>query len=547
MIFNVKQVTSLEKVRPHEKCTAKEVSSKTVMKGEYFAYQVVLRAECKTDIKVSMDSDISEYVTLYAVKNNILDFPVYDWGDDDYITKEPCLMPDILIPIEEENMILRAANESVTLWVKVRLPRDINAGEYDIKLRFEAWSESETAEDECAMTVSVTENVLPARKLIFTQWFHVDCIADVHGVPIYSEEHWTLIEKYMSLASELGINMILTPVITPPLDTKVGTTRPCTQLLGIEKVGEKYYFDFSLLRRWLDVCKRCGMKYIEVSHLFSQWGIKHSANVRVRENGVESYMFGWHTDAKSPEYKAFLQQMIPALTDVLGEEGYLENTYFHISDEPSGKHLDAYKYAHDLIVPLIGKCRTLDAISDVTFYENGLISTPATSIAHMESFLDHNVENQWAYYCCGEAHLVSNRFMAMASYRTRIIGLQMYKYGIKGFLQWGYNFYYSQLSVKKIDPYRTTSADKAFPSGDPFSVYPHGDGAVPSLRAEVFREAINDISVCMALEELVGREAVIRMIDEAAGMNVTFKEYPRNAEYIPALIEKMERMIAEVK
>ena len=127
--------------------------------------------------------------------------------------------------------------------------------------------------------------------------------------------------------------------------------------------------------------------------------------------------------------------------------------------------------------------------------------------------------------------------------RTRIIGTQFYKYSIVGFLQWGYNFYYSQESVKKIDPYYTTSADKAFPSGDAFSVYPVENGAVPSLRALVFKEALNDISVCMKLEEYIGREAVVKMIDDRAGMNVTFKEYPRNSEYILSLIGKMEEMI----
>ena len=167
------------------------------------------------------------------------------------------------------------------------------------------------------------------------------------------------------------------------------------------------------------------------------------------------------------------------------------------------------------------------------------------SVAHLEKFIENEVDNKWCYYCCGEAVDVSNRFMAMPSYRTRIIGLQMYKYGIKGFLQWGYNFYYTQLSVKLIDPHVTTSADKAFPSGDAFSVYPYGNGVTPSLRAFVFKEALNDFAVCMALERKIGREAVIKLIDSEAGMNVTFKQYPRCEEYIPNLIEKMQDMLAE--
>ena len=45
----------------------------------------------------------------------------------------------------------------------------------------------------------------------------------------------------------------------------------------------------------------------------------------------------------------------------------------------------------------------------------------------------------------------SNRFIAMPSYRTRSIGMQMFGYGIKGFLHWGYNFYNTQYSREQIN------------------------------------------------------------------------------------------------
>jgi hypothetical protein len=91
----------------------------------------------------------------------------------------------------------------------------------------------------------------------------------------------------------------------------------------------------------------------------------------------------------------------------------------------------------------------------------------------------------------------------------------------------------------------TSSSDKAFPSGDAFVVYPMKDGPVPSLRAIVFKEALQDVDICKKLEGYIGREAVIKMIDEEAGMNVTFKEYPRNSSYVPDLMTRMKEMIAK--
>ena len=48
---------------------------------------------------------------------------------------------------------------------------------------------------------------------------------------------WELIEKYIAAAVDLGINMIMVPVHTPPLDTAINTRRPCVQLVDITKNG----------------------------------------------------------------------------------------------------------------------------------------------------------------------------------------------------------------------------------------------------------------------------------------------------------------------
>ena len=115
------------------------------------------------------------------------------------------------------------------------------------------------------MVFDVIDVKIPDQKTYFTQWFHTDCIATAHNVAIYSEEHWDLIDKYMAMANELGINMILTPVITPPLDTGEGIKRPCTQLVKIEKKDNKYLFDFSLLKRWIAMAEKNNIKYFLTS------------------------------------------------------------------------------------------------------------------------------------------------------------------------------------------------------------------------------------------------------------------------------------------
>lgn len=540
----VKQISSLEKVRPGEPVNFRRVHRKTLMRGESFSYQIAIHTEENIRVAVTATSPLGDNcIKLYAVKNTAMDYPIYLGSDDDYITKEPGLMPDMLMPIENEGQHIRLATESEAVWVTVKVPKDAEPGVYPVTVTI-AWSGiEEYAQINQVMYLDVINEVIPEQSTTFTQWFHTDCIADVHNVPVYSEAHWDLIDKYMALASEMGINMILTPVITPPLDTAEGLRRTCVQLVKIEKQGDTYLFDFSLLKRWISLVNKNSIKYIEISHLFSQWGLKYAPNIVVTENGEESYMFGWHVDSKSDEYRNFLTQFLPALIKFLEDEGIKDRCWFHVSDEPNGDHIENYKYAYNLIKPLIGDCQTFDALSNYDFYKTGLVGTPVPSTYNIQSFIDHKVPNLWTYYCCGQHYKVGNRFLAMPSHRNRILGLQLYKFNVVGFLHWGYNFYNSEHSRNKINPYITSSSDKGFPSGDAFSVYPITNGVVPSLRAIVFKDALNDIEICHKLESFIGRDEVVKMIDTAAGMDLTFSEYPRNSAFIPDLIEKMEQMI----
>ena len=132
----------------------------------------------------------------------------------------------------------------------------------------------------------------------------------------------------------------------------------------------------------------------------------------------------------------------------------------------------------------------------------------------------------------------------MSSFRNRIMGIQMYKFNIKGFLQWGYNFYYAAKSEYKINPYVTTSADGAFPSGDAFSVYPGRKGALPSVRAFVFYEALQDFALCKLLEDKTNRDYVIKLIDDLAEKDVRFADIPEDESY---LFRLRERIISELQ
>ena len=545
----IKQVSSLETIFSYK--TAASVECATVLRGERFSYQLVIIPPKNYRYRIKVDApQMGDSVIIYKVRDAVMDYPFSGIDENsDLLTRTPGLIPDILIPIKDENnCITLHEHDTHVLWVRIDVPRDFPAGKYNIKLELlplegHVWEPVAESPSYATLTLEVIPFNIPEQSLIYTQWFYADCIADYYDVPVYSEKHWDMIEKYLKTAVDTGINMILTPIITPPLDTAKGIYRTNVQLVDITVKDNRYLFDFAKLDRWIALCKKVGIKYFEMSQLFSQWGLKYTPGIVANVNGKEEYIFGWHVDSKSSEYAAFLRAFLPAVVNCLKKNKVYEYTFFHISDEPTEESLETYKYASELIKPLIGTAKILDALSDYEFYKKELVDIPVTDAASMQNFIDKGIKEQWVYYA-EDLRGISIRNLSAPPYRNRIMGLQLYKYDIKGFLHWGYNFYNTALSYHKVNPYITSSGEKTLMSGGAFSVYPGSDGALLSSRALVFYEGLQDIAVCSLLEKIIGRDEVMRIIGEASGMDITFWDYPRNTKFLTDL---RKRITEEIK
>ena len=548
--IKMKQISSMKKILNEEdfdKC--EQVERAVAFQGEHYAYQIAFSSTVRYKMKVEVETSINEGVDLYIVENAILDNPLYGYkADADYITEKRGVMPDIISPLSKKEDMVCMDGVSA-LWVDVNVPEDLEPGIYTITTKFKNLSRCEQVGLNLALTMElqVLNCEIAPQKTILTQWFHTDCIASAYNSEIYSEEHWSLIDKYMKMASDNGMNMIFTPVLNLNLDVSFGTRRPNVQLVDISLEKNGYKFDFGKLKRWIELCKKNNFKYYELSHLFSQHGLKYASNVVVDINGEKNCIFGWNTKYDSERYAEFLKQFIPKLVKVLEEENIKDVTFFHISDEPQLANFERYKYACDLVKPLIGDCKILEAISNYEFYEKGLIDIPAVCSMpfYLEGFLENKTENMFVYHSNMCSIKVPNRFLAMPLHRNRVLGLIMYKYGIKGLLHWGYNFYYNAGSEYIINPFITTSGDGYYPSGDAFSVYPGGTGPVCSMRMKVFKDALQDIQICEMLEKYIGKAEVVKIIEDMAHMEITFEEYPRNSEFYDNLNLKLKEIIAE--
>jgi hypothetical protein len=488
-----------------------------------------------------------------------VDFPSNEKTDEGYITHDPGMLPDLLMPLHE-GKIIPQPNQYNAVWIEFPGITAAQKGQHQVKIVAKSddkivsanGDESPVPESEkykaCLnLTLDVLGEVLPAQTLLHTQWFHADCLASYYRVAPLSEEHWKIIEAFIEpMMSRYGINTLLTPVFTPHLDTFYGTERPTVQLVDITVQGDTYTFGFEKLERWCRICKKYGITHLEIAHFFSQWGAKSTPKIIAKENGIAKKIFGWDVPSDSPKYRKFLEQFIPALRKACAQFGYdKDNTIFHVSDEPHGEaQIENYKKAKAQMADLVEGSLIIDALSDFNFYKQGIVEHPVPANDAITPFLEARIKNLWVYYCVSQSYKVPNRFIALPSPRSRAMGVLMYLYNITGFLQWGYNFYYSAFSKSLIDPFLKTGGLKDWPAGDPFLVYPGADGKpLSSIRAEVHRESLEDMRILALAELKKGRDTVLKIINEGFEGNITFFNYPLEASYYTELREKIAALI----
>ena len=539
MDFQVKQISSLSKVYLDGKGEFFEIKKAKMLKGERFSYQIAYKSDERFTSTVKIESELEKYITIRAVGNVPSELPCYPDKTLYAERTEPGLFPDVLFPVKESHFI--KPSNWFSLWITVELPENVEAGKYDIKIKLYK-DEEELSSNK--LTLTVIDAVLPEQTLINTEWFHADCIADYFNVPVFSEEHWNYIESFMEAFLKCGNNMILTPVFTPPLDTDIGGERTTVQLVDVKKENGAYSFNFDKFRRWVELAKKVGIKYFEISHLFSQWGAFAAPKVMAEVDGEYKRIFGWETEAAGEEYSTFLHTFLPELIKVIEELGIKDVTVFHVSDEPSEEQVESYAKAKNVVAEILKDFTIIDALSDYEFFEKGFIKQPIPATSSIEEFIEKGFENRWTYYCCGQGEDLSNRFFGMPLSATRILGTQLYIHEIKGFLQWGFNFYNSAKSLRHISPYEVTDADCAFPSGDSFLVYPYDNGAIMSVRGEVIFESLQDMRAMQLLESLVGREKILKKLNKKFG-DIKFRFYPRGTEATLAIRETINDMIAK--
>lgn len=552
MSFSSKLVSSLEKCFLNSDINEfTELKEEKIFKNQKYSFQLFAHFEdgWQIALKPVIEGDLADYITVREVVNIPSELPTYPNCSDMPKVHEPGLYPDLLRPLKYEGALRFHSCQSRALWFDLD-PKCQITGEHTVKIKLmyvQMTSKGLTLTDEIMaeheIKIDIKDVAIPEQELKFTQWFYADCLADYYNVEVFSDRHFEICENFARTAVENGRNMLMLPLLTYALDTHWGGERTTVQLIDVYKDGDNYTFGYDNLDRWLDMCNRIGVKYYEVSPFFSQWGADSTPKVVATVDGKKKTIFGWGTNPVSVEYNTFIRAFITGFLNHMKARGEDQKCWFHISDEPITEQLEQYKTVRNSISDLLEDYNVIDAISHYEFYEMGIIKTPVPKTMDIEPFLENNVPDLWCYYCGSQCDGVSNCHFAMPLARVRSIGMQMYKYNIKGFLHWGYNYYNNQFSYDRLDPFANSDGESFAASGDTYMVYPAPDGtAWESTRLRALYEGMEDMRVMSLAETLCGKEKVIAAIENLCG-EVKFNKCVNDANLMLKIRRTVNQMV----
>jgi hypothetical protein len=178
--------------------------------------------------------------------------------------------------------------------------------------------------------------------------------------------------------------------------------------------------------------------------------------------------------------------------------------------------------------------KVMDAMSDTRFATERLSDMPIPSIVTAPEFTKANCP-AWAYFCCGPRDRYLQRLLDTPLPKIRMTGWLLYKLGAKGFLHWGYNYWFVFCTAQMSDPFldAAVGAWPGLPAGDPFVVYPGAEGPIDSIRWEVFAESLQDYAILQS--------AGIKPDDPLLAPLKTYAEFPKSEAWLGEALEQILR------
>ena len=480
--IDVWAVDPLEKVFRDAAPVDDTVATAHAARGEAVDFQLVARPSAAVEaLRVSV-SPFTHEDGEYTIGDATVRYVAYVHVDrptqqpsSDQLCPPPCDYPDVLLETEH---IAVSEKHAQPVWITASVPVDAAPGVYHATATI-------TGDERFSQTIPLKMQVYPAAvkqtRLWATNWFSMQWRhLDIDPEP-ESDEYYALLRRYARNMAEHRQNVAL----ISPLNLAAYSVDPSGELA----------FDFSRFDRWVQIFIEEGViGRIEGGHIGGRkegWMSEFVVQTRaIRDGAVVSETVA----PDSEEARAFYSAFFPALAAHLKDRGWLDIYMQHLADEPIAINLASYRALASLARDYAPELHIIEATHAKDLV--GAIDVWVPQLNYLHDDFEHYQERQaagdevWFYTCVFPQGEYANRFIEQPLIKTRLLHWINYRYGITGYLHWGYNQWTSDDPVTHTT--RPHGGPPYLPAGDPWIVYPGKDGPLSSIRFAAMRDGIVD-------------------------------------------------------
>lgn len=398
-----------------------------------------------------------------------------------------------------------AAMHTQPVWLGIQIPVDAAPGLYKATLTIKAGGRDYPL----MIELTVVDRALPFSKNRTFQldlWQHPAAIARVHNVPLWSNEHFSLMRNYYTMLASLGQKAITASIVDEPWNHQTYDDYP-----GLVKWTRKrdgsWKFDYTLFDKYVGFVMSCGIDRRINCYSMIPWKIEFSYYDEAAGKEL-AFTHSVGTD----EYNAFWETMLRDFTAHLKKMGWFGITAIAMDERP----MDAMKSVIALLKSIDPEWKIAlagDYHDEIEgdIYDYCLASRFTFPDKVLKAREESGKLSTW-YTCCTEVY--PNLFTFSAPDEGVWIGWYTAAAGFDGYLRWAYNSF----TANPLKDSRFT----AWPAGDTYQVYP---GPLPSIRFEKLNEGIQDFEKIRLLrEEYKVRnetEKLKRLEEELAGFKIS--------------------------
>jgi hypothetical protein len=395
------------------------------------------------------------------------------------------------------------ANWTQGVWLTISVPRDAAPGDYKGRLRIQAGSESRGFN----LSLRVFDFTLPGMTqgdFYLNIWQDPAAVARVAKVPLWSAEHWKLLEAYAQNLANHGQKSISTSIVYDPWRSQTGFVYPSMvewRFPGTYQAGQasKFQFDFSVFDRYVEMMMKAGIdKSIQCFSMVDGPGRTSLCNIGYIDTATGKLRV-CPTHVGDAAYRDVWGAFLPALVRHLKERGWLDRSYIGFDEKPQSIMKGIFKVlkadAPELKVALAGGSSSQESATagDLILYYGALRRRAAVR----KLLEERRTAGPTTFYtACGTAS--PNTFIYSPQWESRLLPWIAFQHGLAGYARWAYQTWSANVWRRPLIRWHT---------GDSFLVYPGKTGPIDSTRWELLRQGIQDYE---ALEMLKQKIAVLQ-------------------------------------